>query len=463
MRKPGILSKVQIRVASWPFISSSLFQIIFAPFAVAAFYTMAAGSLITYDGNQYLATAYSIAHRSLTSGYIFGRPPFYPFFLSVILSISNSDRFLIFVQVFISTVTIMIAFEFLRELLLKRSIMRLNRIVVYFLILSPTITGYGTTVLQQSLFVSESSLLLAFLFKLLLNPEQKIFYFMIAICIPVTILTGQGMLPFVIGILLVLSYTIARRELNANLRKKINSFALLTLIALTIPLTFISWTSFEHWGLRHPGTISLAVPSGGLLRGYPSYFMHDPELAASDFFDNYVSQSGLAASMQVKGLISPERRQTPMFFENRVHAESSFSNARHCGIVEGYNIGSWYKYSTGVLKQSCAPLNVPHYLNLVIFGFGSLMAFCSFMFLPIGIYSLCVFVKRRDWQNFEIVLVLTAPGILLRLSYIALGFSPDRYALPVLPSTLFLLAFMLHKVRIGLEDEATEGSKRSLI
>ena len=89
---------------------SSLFatsvRILLVPLLISLFYTLFAGSLVTFDGNQYLATAHSIGKLSLTQGYLFGRPPLYPAFLALMLEISKSDRFLIFIQVLVIALTL---------------------------------------------------------------------------------------------------------------------------------------------------------------------------------------------------------------------------------------------------------------------------------------------------------------------------------------------------------------------
>ena len=410
---------------------------------VSFVYALFGGSLITYDGRQYLSTANSITQLSLVDGYLFGRPPMYPMFLSGVLTIWNSDRFLIFAQVGLMITSILFLFR-----VFKRYICQIfpdfgiPRYLPYLFVFSPTILGYGSTVLQQSLFVSEAAIILALLIKMAMNPKSVQVYIWFSIMIMITTLTGQGMLPYIAGALACASLMFVRhlRASKFSLRYLLLGFLLYS----SLPLTLMSFSFFEEWGLKNSAAVSVSLPQGTSLTEFPAYFRSDPQRALNNIFEALVTQSGLAPSIQAKGLIAPDGNGSASFFENRIHAESIFTPARKCGIADTYSEGSWYETSLNVLEQTCAIYSIPSSFQFLPFAIGFFISILSFLFFPFCFVFLYLSVRRRDKDLMFLILSLTLPSLLLRSSHILLGLQPDRYALPTLPANFLLFLFLIY-------------------
>jgi hypothetical protein len=398
---------------------------------ISVFYTLFAGSLVTFDGNQYLATAHSISKLSITQGYLFGRPPGYPTFLAIILKINHGDRFLIFIQVLLITSTALLLLRRISFLMFKHFEISLPKWMLYLLLFLPTISGYGTTVLQQPLFIIETNLALFFLLGIFMEKAKRYNYFCILCLVPITIWTGEGLFPFCVGVILLgIWFGLRRPELCKPLAK-----TLLIAFIFIIPISSASLNLFQKWGARQPGTVTYGIPQGNLILKYPSFFIKSPQTAISDLLEDYITQSGLSPALQAKGLL--DAPSIPMF-ENRVHAENTFSMSRRCGVADTSSGGSWYKYSRTLLHQSCAPFSVPTLFSTFFYLLGAIASFFAFIFVPLGVFLLLVFWRGRDRQTFRFLSALIIPAILLRVSYILLGFQPDRYVVQFIPEYILV-------------------------
>ena len=413
---------------------------------VAIGYSLFGGSLITYDGRQYLSTVNSISQHTLSEGYLLGRPPFYPLFLSVILSIWNSDRFLIFTQV---AIMLFSALYFFR--VLKKAIAPIfprytfPRVLPVIFVTSPTILGHGSTILQQSLFVTEAAILLTLLLHLLMNPRKSSLYVWLALLIVATTLTGQGMLAFNAGVLLCVVLIIVQSTRKSHF--SIRQFVFGSIALLSLPLTLLGFSIFEEWAAQKSDVISVGLPAGSSITSFPSYFQSNPQRAANNLVEAYVTQSGLIPSIQSKGLLFPEGNGSARFFENRAHAENVFIPERKCGIADTNDAGPWYKHSKDVLQQNCAPFNFPKSFRWLPFLLGFLVSLVSFAFFPFSVILFYFAIKSRDLNLVNIILILILPSFLLRCSYIILGLQPDRYALPTLISAFVVVIFVIEGVK----------------
>ena len=414
----------------------------FISFVIASFYTACAGSLITFDGRQYLATTHAIQTHNFANGYLFGRPPLYPVFLAALLSVSRSDRFLIFAQVFLIAITSLMLMNKILQFSKSRSIkISIPWWVRLILLVSPTITGYGSTVLQQTLFIVETNLMLLFLLTFLEgdNKKKNISYIFSLILVPITILTGQGMTPFVIGVGLLFSLFLLT-DSQGKFKITIANLSLTVILLSAIPVSFVAYSQYEKWGLSKSDSVNYPVPSGSALSKYPKYFLGNPEQAAGDLFDDYVTQSGLAPAMQSKGLINPDHIITPAFYENRVHSENTFSMARSCGIADTNSAGGWYMFSVDMLTQNCAKIILPSFIGLLFFGIGAILSFASFVFIPISVLILLRSVRKRRIDDVRAICVLAFPSALVKGAYLLMGFQPDRYVVQTLiPAVITLL------------------------
>ncbi len=409
-----------------------LLSFLLLPVTIAIFYTFFGGSLITFDGNQYLATANSIMHFSITQGYLFGRPPGYPIFLAFLLSISRSDRFLIFIQVFLiasSTLLLMKRIDFLLKKIFQFGI---PKWIIYLLVFLPTIDGYGTTVLQQPLFIAETNLGLFLLLSILIESSNLSNYFYVGVLSVIAVWTGEGIIPFFACVIALALYLIMKSpELVSS--KKI----LLTILILLSGLCAITSLSlFQNWGESRPNTITYGVPQGSDVLEYPKFFAHSPLIALSDFFDDYVTQSGLAPAVQTKGLLGVSQ-SNPMF-ENRVHAEATFSVSRKCGITDSYNSGTWSRFARGSIVQSCAKFTLAPFLTGLSFTVGVFVSFISFIYIPLGLLLISTVRRKSEQGQLRFLVILVVPAAVLRLAYLLLGFQPDRYVVQFLPESLLI-------------------------
>ena len=421
---------------------SSLFatsvRILLVPLLISLFYTLFAGSLVTFDGNQYLATAHSIGKLSLTQGYLFGRPPLYPAFLALMLEISKSDRFLIFIQVLVIALTLQNLIRAINKELKKNFNFTIPNWLIVAICISPTIAGYGTTVLQQPLFIVETNLCLLLLLRIYVQPRRIPNILLIGLMVLLSIWTGEGILPFT-----VTAITIAILFILADGGYKINSAKLSALfLAILVPIGLLSLSVFQHWGESQPGSTTYSVPQGNLIAKYPSFFINDPLNAFNDLFDAYVTQSGLAPAIQAKGLLNSP---STAMFENRIHAEATFNSSRRCGVSDTNSSGSWYKFSLKELQQNCSPLSLPSNIYNLASIWGLLLSFISFMFLPLALILGVFFCKRLNFAKGKFLLIIALPALILRLAYITIGFQPDRYVVQLFPEfiTVFFISIKL--------------------
>ena len=416
------------------------------PLMVAFGYSLTSGSLITYDGRQYLSTANSIRNLDLSQGYLFGRPPLYPIFLALLSFISDSDRFLIFCQVLMTSLSISFLIRIYNQRIVHyNSNLKFPRVLSLALILLPSINGYGTTILQHSLFLTEACLITAVLIIIITNPLELKNYIVFTTLIVCTFLTGQGMIPFVLTAILLLIILVAANQLRSKKRNWKLIFCTL-IVCISIPATSILWASFESWGIKKNIGIVIPLPSGTSLLEYPKYFANDPQIAIENLSEAFAAQSGLTPSIGVKGLIYPNPPQADGFYENRVHAEYAFSAARKCGIADMNQSGEWFKYSLDVIKQTCAPISLPtvFYYSGIIGGL--FLSLISTITLPLSILVLFGLVLSRKWKLLYIFSVLQLPSIALRVSYLLLGFQPDRYALPTFPFNLIFVWVLIRVI-----------------
>ena len=441
------MEKARVKIRSDRLRSGAGFFL--GPLLISIFYALFAGSLVTFDGNQYLATAHSISKFSITQGYLFGRPPGYPTFLAITLSIGHGDRFLIFIQVLLITCSTLLLLKRTSFLMQRLFGISLSKWLQYFLLFLPTITGYGTTVLQQPMFIVETNLTLYFLLGVYLDKNRKSNYFYLLSIVPITIWTGEGLFPFCVGVILLGIWFGFKRS---DLKKPLMRMLLIAFIFI-IPISSASLSAFQKWGAKQPGTSTYAIPQGNLILKYPSFFFKSPQTAINDLLEDYIAQSGLTPALQAKGLLNAP--STPMF-ENRVHAENTFSISRHCGIADVNSTGSWYKYSSLLLHQSCAPLAIPSQFSTFYYLLGALASFFSFIFVPLAIFLLFGFWRKGAKSKLKFLSALVIPAILLRMAYIFIGFQPDRYVVQFLPEyvivTLLTTKILLNAISEKVKD-----------
>jgi hypothetical protein len=205
-----------------------------------------------------------------------------------------------------------------------------------------------------------------------------------------------------------------------------------------MPATLAMWSSFETWGSARPGAVNVGLPSGGSLIKYPQYFLQDPSVATDNLLEAYVTQSGLMPAIQAKGLIAPEGTDTYRFFENRVHAENVFLFDRSCGIIDTNYVGVWDSFSQGVIQQDCSRFILPDFFQNLGYIAGIVISILSFLFVPIGLVLVYLMLRNRRISENIWLISLILPSVLLRGSYVFLGFQPDRYALPTIPLAVIL-------------------------
>jgi hypothetical protein len=138
-------------------------------------------------------------------------------------------------------------------------------------------------------------------------------------------------------------------------------------------------------------------------------------------------------------LIAPEGTDTYRFFENRVHAENVFLVDRSCGIIDTNYVGVWDRFSQGVIHQNCSAFIMPVPLQNLGYFIGGGIGLISFLYVPIGLILLYLIIRSRRLSEYAWLLLLILPSVLLRGSYVFLGFQPDRYALPTIPMAVILI------------------------
>jgi ABC-type sugar transport system permease subunit len=251
------------------------------------------------------------------------------------------------------------------------------------------------------------------------------------------------MIPFIFGILAIIfiSFILNAKQGQSSVLSRL---PLIITLLLVVPLTLSLWSSFEKWGEGRPGAVVVALPSGTSLLQFPEYFSQNPKLAIDNLLEAFATQGGLVPAIQAKGLIAPNGTDTYRFYENRVHAEDVFSSGRSCGVVDTNYVGVWDRFSRGVIEQSCAPFSLPKILQNLGYLLGVFLSLVSILFMPIGLFLLLlIFREGRVKENTWIILIIL-PSLLLRASYVFLGFQPDRYALPSLPFAM-ILAWIIFK------------------
>jgi hypothetical protein len=193
---------------------------------------------ISWDGTIYLASAKSFLSDEMYFFYQWLREPFYPILIKVILFLSSSDLFLVFIQTFVLAVS----FTYLLIGIVKS--VQLILIIQSLYLISPTVAGFNGAILQQSIIASSICLLTGATTRLLTNKTDSVLtkpFIIFVIAGTFGVLTSFVVAPTYIVLSLILFYNFKGKLINGF--KKLNMKGLLSLPIISL----IIWYAFKYW------------------------------------------------------------------------------------------------------------------------------------------------------------------------------------------------------------------------
>ena len=410
-------------------------------FLLTLYLTFTLGPVVTYDGQQYIASAKAIGSGKIAEHYFLARPPGYPLFLVFCHLVSAGNfRFVIMLQAFLTLISIIYLIKGISNLY---HIRRNYQLFINFLLLSQImVLGYSSAILQQSLFIVYANFLGGFLIRLRVRKQRQIDFLKISIMV----LIGSLISPTLDEISYLSLFVFAFLSWKQESKHSKNQITFLVktvflLFVVVLPsLTFeISWGNFITQQSKTAPTYNIASSPGiKNIIEIPGYFLQNPQKAIDEVTFAYASQSGLIPSSGWQGTY---KNPGSVLFENRVQSELNYNSSRQCGLVDQVNNAPWVLYGQGYFSIGCAPFGG---LNS-IFTLGQALAYFT-KFLWISLFGLIVItLSLANLPRVRSVLgpitIIFFPSLATSYTYLAMGAQADRYAIEAV--TPMLLGFLV--------------------
>ncbi len=409
-----------------------------------------AGPVITYDGQQYLASAKGLLAGEFGSNYFLARPPGYPSFLAVSHLISGGNfRFLVLLQALVCAgSTAYLLLGVFQKFSVQRKIFYLISALALFQI---NVMGYSSAILQQSLFVAYTNLLTGYVLRHYrdLNWRRHIILALLVLSGALISPTMNAISYILLLVLICIKVFCWNKEFGHKFRQLMVAILGLASIALPSILFGVMWGDFTASMSRISPAYNVANSPGvrDLIR-VPSYFLENPQKAFDQLAAAYVSQSGLVPSSGWSGTVTVVG--SPLY-ENRIQAEQNYLRERNCGLIDNVNNAPWVLYNQGFIPPDCAPLKLPRamftFLTMIA-SIGKLLWISSIVLI---VLCATILWQRRSRNNAEFFCILSIPSVLTSYTYVLLGAQADRYAIQAqIPFllTVILIFFVVNKPTI---------------
>jgi len=383
---------------------------------------------VTYDSQFYLASAKAISQGQIASHYFWARTPGYPIFLSAVHSIfGNKIRAVTILQSIILLGSLIIL---VRQLVKISPRVVMSRIYIFagLLCLLPTYIGYSQAILQQSLLISLTNLLIASSLRTVKQTNVAKNYILFSIILMISVLVSPVMM--LIGFTLVLLFEFRILRNKENLGSVIGKVCLCGLICLVPALAASeSWSVFVHHNSRiSPAYNQVSEPGLNNLLAAPEYFMRNPERGFTEFLTAFSDQASFQPSKGFNG--SAMHQNLPPLYENQVQGMQAFAPGRSCGLVDWVGYAPWVKYSSTNWGAFCSLAKMPIWIFRLLEILSFLFPFVFVMWPLMTFFALRQLFSRNRMESTHITSILILPSAALLFAYLMLGAQPDRYALP---------------------------------
>jgi hypothetical protein len=392
------------------------------------------GSVITYDGHQYLASAKELLSGGVDQHYFLARTPGYPLILAAVSIVPGSTLWtLLFFQSLAMASSSYFLLRQVGKIALDRKILssRSFNVIALFVLVQIQVIGYSSAVLQQAWFVVYTNLAIGLI---LYNPQKTLSrFFGWSLLFLAGSLVSPALNLISLGVALLLVVQV-RRESKLEGTKVIVLFFLLF---LPVALFDYSWNQFVmNVKKESPSANYARTPGISDFAKIPTFINENPLKALESWQSAYVTQSGLVPSLGWQGVVNVP--SSPLY-ENRIHSTEGFLQSRPCGFVDETNYGKWVGYSEEFLTPKCRIMAMPTPLFITLYCISILTGLAWLTFLPIAILMIAYF--RRNKFHFrirEMHLALFIPPTLIVLSHILLGAQADRYIVSCIQPLLIM-------------------------